>query len=447
MTKTTIDLPAAKRVLSGVPQPILAAVSGGRDSMCLLHFLHTWGKVNQVEVTAAHFNHHLRGETADRDEGFVKRICAEWGIPCVCGSGETRTYAEQEGLSLEEAARILRYRFLEEARLQKGCASILTAHHADDNAETMLLNLLRGTGLQGLTGIPEQRDHIFRPFLQVTRAELEVYAAEHNIPFVEDETNALDDAARNVLRHKVLPVLKELNPRAVENMSRTAELLTQDARALEEAVEAVVSKAAVMPGEKAELPVSACEHQSEAVLSRVMLKLLASVGGHRKDLAATHVGVVLDLIRGEVGREVSLPYGMSAGRTDDSLLICRTGNLPEQRSIRSGECVPFGAWSVAVGVEPVAGALCYALRPEEPLLVTGWRSTDRMTLPGSRGPRSLKRLCMDAGIAPANRNLMPVLRAGDQIVAAPGIGVDLAFVPQKGHAAIYVSFQNENSRY
>ena len=415
--------------------------------MCLLHFLHTWGKVNQVEVTAAHFNHHLRGETADRDEGFVKRICAEWGIPCVCGSGETRTYAEQEGLSLEEAARILRYRFLEEARLQKGCASILTAHHADDNAETMLLNLLRGTGLQGLTGIPEQRDHIFRPFLQVTRAELEAYAAEHSVPFVEDETNALDDAARNVLRHKVLPVLKELNPRAVENMSRTAELLTQDAQVLDGAVEAVLGKAAVTPGEKAELPLTACEHQPRAVLSRAVRSLLTSVGGHQKDLAATHVGAVLDLIRGEVGREVSLPYGMSAGRTDDSLLICRTGNLPEQRSIRSGECVPFGAWSVAVGVEPVAGALCYALRPEEPLLVTGWSPTDRMTLPGSRGPRSLKRLCMDAGIPPADRNLMPVLRTGDQIVAAPGIGVDLAFVPQKGHAAIYVSFQNENSRY
>ena len=445
MTKTTIDLPAAKRFLSGVPQPILAAVSGGRDSMCLLHFLHTWGKVNHVEVTAAHFNHHLRGETADRDEAFVKRICAEWGIPCVCGSGETRTYAEQEGLSLEEAARILRYRFLEEARLQKGCASILTAHHADDNAETMLLNLLRGTGLQGLTGIPEQRDHIFRPFLQVTRAELEVYAAEHNIPFVEDETNALDDAARNVLRHKVLPVLKELNPRAVENMSRTAELLTQDARALEEAVEAVVSKAAVMPGEKAELPVSACEHQSEAVLSRTVLRLLASVGGHRKDLAATHVGVVLDLIRGEVGREVSLPYGMTARREKETLRILRRRELPESCVISVGETVNFGSWRITLGREAMPGA--YAMTEASDLLITVWHPQDRLTLAGSRGPRSLKRLFADTGIAPANRNLMPVLRAGDQIVAAPGIGVDLAFVPQKGHAAIYVSFQNENSRY
>ena len=445
MTKTTIDLPEAKRFLSGVPQPILAAVSGGRDSMCLLHFLHSWGKANHVEVTAAHFNHHLRGETADRDEAFVKRICAEWGIPCVCGSGETRTYAEQEGLSLEEAARILRYRFLEEARLQKGCASILTAHHADDNAETMLLNLLRGTGLQGLTGIPEQRDHIFRPFLQVTRAELEAYAAEHNIPFVEDETNAMDDATRNVLRHKVLPVLKELNPRAVENMSRTAELLAQDARALEEAVKAVVSKAAVTSGQKAELPVSACEHQPEAVLSRTVLRLLANVGGHRKDLAATHVDAVLDLLRGEVGREVALPYGMTARRETETLRILRRTNIPKNCAIAVGETVNFGSWRVTLGREAMPGA--YAMAEASDLSITVWHPQDRLTLAGSRGPRSLKRLFADTGIAPADRDVMPVLRMGDQIIAVPGIGVDLAFVPKKEHAVIYVSFQNENSLY
>ena len=445
MTKTTIDLPEAKRFLSGVPQPVLAAVSGGRDSMCLLHFLHAWGKANHVEVVAAHFNHHLRGETADRDEAFVKRICAEWGIPCVCGSGDTRAYAEQEGLSLEEAARILRYRFLEETRLQKGCASILTAHHADDNAETMLLNLLRGTGLQGLTGIPEQRDHIFRPFLQVTRGELEAYAAEHNIPFVEDETNAMDDATRNVLRHKVLPVLKELNPRAVENMSRTAELLAQDARALEEAVEAVVSKAVVTPGKKAELPVSACEHQPEAVLSRTVLRLLANVGGHRKDLAATHVDAVLDLLRGEVGREVSLPYGMTARREKEALRVLRRREIPESCVISVGETVNFGSWRITLGREAMPGA--YAMAEASDLLITVWHPQDRLTLAGSRGPRSLKRLFADTGIAPADRDVMPVLRMGDQIIAVPGIGVDQAFVPKKEHAVIYVSFQNENSLY
>jgi tRNA(Ile)-lysidine synthase len=309
----------------------------------------------------------------------------------------------------------------------------------------MLLNLLRGTGLQGLTGIPVQREHIFRPFLQVTRAELEAYATKHNIPFVEDETNVLDDAARNVLRHKVLPVLKELNPRAVENMSRTAELLTQDARVLELAVGTLLNKTAVIPGEKAELPLAVCEHQPRAVLSRAVLSLLVSVGGHQKDLAAAHVEAVLDLIRGEYGREVSLPYGMTARREKDTLRIVRRAAVPESCTISVGETVNFGSWRVALGKEAAPNA--YAIAETADLAITTWHPQDRLNLAGNRGPRSLKRLFADAGIAPANRDVMPVLRSGEQIIAVPGIGVDLAFVPNNGCAAIYVSFQNENSLY
>ena len=142
MTKMTTDLAEAKRFLAGVPQPVLAAVSGGLDSMCLLHLLSTWGRAAGVRVTAAHFNHCLRGPLADRDEAFVKNICEAWEIPWVCGRGDTRALAEAEGLSLEEAARTLRYRFLEETRRSCGAATILTAHHADDNAETLLFHLL-----------------------------------------------------------------------------------------------------------------------------------------------------------------------------------------------------------------------------------------------------------------------------------------------------------------
>jgi tRNA(Ile)-lysidine synthase len=279
----------------------------------------------------------------------------------------------------------------------------------------------------------------------VTRAELEAYATKHNIPFVEDETNALDDAARNVLRHKVLPVLKELNPRAVENMGRTAEMLTQDARVLELAVGTLLNKTAVIPGEKAELPLAVCEHQPRAVLSRAVLSLLVSVGGHQKDLAAAHVEAVLDLIRGEYGREVSLPYGMTVRREKDTLRIVRRAAVPESCTISVGEAVNFGSWRVALGKEAVPNA--YAIAETADLAITTWHPQDRLNLAGSRGPRSLKRLFADAGIAPANRDVMPVLRSGEQIIAVPGIGVDLAFVPNNGCAAIYVSFQNENSLY
>ena len=422
--------------------PVLAAVSGGLDSMCLLHLLSTWGKANHMKVTAAHFNHQLRGPMADRDEAFVKQICEEWKIPCVCGRGDTPALAEAEGLSLEEAARTLRYQFLEETRRSLGAATILTAHHADDNAETLLFHLLRGTGLQGLTGIPAFRDGIARPFLQVPREELAAYARENKVPHIEDETNELEDAARNVLRRRVLPVLKELNPRAVENMTRTAELLAQDERALEIETGRLLRNVKT-DGTSARLPLAVCKKQPRAVLSRTVLSMMVQVCGRQKNLSAAHVEAVLELLGGNSGKEASLPYGMTARRTEDSLLICRTEAEKKELPVRLGETVALDQWEVTVGNQPEEGGICYPLREMEDLSVTGWSPSDRMTLPGSRGARSLKRLCADAGIRPWERDAMPVLRSGGTLAAVPGIGVDLKFLPREEHAVIYVTFHHK----
>ena len=145
----------------------LCAVSGGLDSMCLLEMTVRQGQKQGRRVAAAHFNHQLRGAEADRDEAFVRDWCAAREIPFFAGRGDVRVFAEETGRTVEEAARQLRYKFLEETRRREGFGCILTAHHADDSAETMLLNLLRGTGLKGLTGIPEKRDCILR---QIGRA-------------------------------------------------------------------------------------------------------------------------------------------------------------------------------------------------------------------------------------------------------------------------------------
>ena len=182
---------------------VLCGVSGGLDSMCLLHLLTTWGKKQGIHVTAAHFHHGLRGETADRDQAFVERYCHEHHIPFVTVRGDTKALVEQRGLSVEEAARLLRYDFLQDQAKRCHTAYVLTAHHADDNAETILLQLLRGTGGRGMCGIAPQRENLLRPFLQITRAQLETYANDHAIPFVEDETNREDDFSRNRIRHHV----------------------------------------------------------------------------------------------------------------------------------------------------------------------------------------------------------------------------------------------------
>lgn len=420
---------------------LLAAVSGGLDSMCLLELVSTWGRENGLTVTAAHFNHRLRGATADRDEAFVRDWCALRGIPFVSGGGDTRALARREHLTVEEAGRKLRYAFLDRAAAERNCDWILTAHHADDSAETMLLNLLRGTGSAGLAGIPKVRGNIARPFRNVTRAELTQYAEKRGVPHVEDETNETDGAARNVIRHRVLPALREINPRAVENMIRAAEILGQEDEALWEA-------AARLEKEVRPTPEGVCVVRKEltatppAVQARLVLRMMETVCGHRKDLTAAHTDAVLQLGHSPLETAVvSLPYGMRARNRGGELWIERTPHASDAAAVAVGRPARFGEWTVSLGNTPEKGWSC-ALSPAaaEKLTVTVWRSDDRLKLPGSRGRRTLKRLCADAGIPPTERDLLPVLRVEDRPAAVPGVGMDTEFLPEEGGGKLFVTF-------
>ena len=440
---TSTDLTAAKRFMEELcgrkTAAVLCAVSGGLDSMCLLHLLSTWGQ--GLTVTAAHFNHQLRGADSDRDEAFVRDWCAMQGIPFVCGRADVQALAAEEGLSLEEAARKARYTFLEEQRTALSCDWILTAHHADDNAETMLLNLIRGTGAKGLSGIPAVRGCIARPLLRETRKDLAAYAAENDIPHVEDATNEEDLFARNVLRHRVLPVLRELNPKAVEHMTAAADLLAQDDAALEGMARQLLQEACCEENDALRLDAELCLAAEAAVQSRAVHEALARMAGHRKDLSAAHVEAVCGLLRGAERREASLPYGLTAWREPSALIICRSAQAPQEAAIAVGETVSFGSWRVTLSRQ--SGDYALSLPQDAETRVTAWQREDRMTLPGSRGPRSLKRLCADAGMTPAARDLLPVLRVNGRAAAIPGIGMDLNFAPANLESAVFVTFHQE----
>ena len=417
---------------------VLCAVSGGLDSMCLLDYM---ARQRGFSVAAAHFNHQLRGAEADRDESFVRDYCAARGVPFVSGSGDTRALAEREGLSMEEAARRLRYAFLKETAAERGCDAILTAHHADDNAETMLLNLLRGTGSAGLAGIPPVRGNICRPFLRITRLELADYAAAHGIPHVEDETNDDPDAAaRNALRSSVLPVLRQLNPRFAENMARTASILREESDALESMARGLLDQVKELP-EGVSVPCLMLTQVPAAVAERAVLQLLVQVSGHRKDLTAAHVLAVLDLARGDrTDLEVTLPYGLTARRKKYTLEITRRPVWPASLPISVGGAVTFGGTEVMVSDAAVPGALPMGLPRGASMTVTPWRSGDWLRLPGSRGRRSFKRLCADRGLTPEERDRLPVLRVGEAHAADPVFGVQPDFAPCPGGQTVFVKF-------
>ena len=417
---------------------VLCAVSGGLDSMCLLDFM---TRQRGFSVAAAHFNHRLRGAEADRDEQFVRDYCAKHGIPFVSGSGDVRALAEGEGLSTEEAARRLRYEFLQETAEKNGADAIFTAHHADDNAETVLLNLIRGTGSAGLAGIPQVRGNLCRPFLRIPRAELADYAAAHDIPHVEDSTNADPNAAaRNALRTTVMPVLRQLNPRCAENIARTSSILREESDALESMARGLTDQAKELPGGIA-IPCLMLMDMPNAVAERTILQLMAQTAGHRKDLTAAHVVAVLDLARGRTGEaEVSLPYGMTARRKKYTLEITQRPARPGAVPISVGGAVDFGGMAVVLSDQASPDALPMALPQGAALTVTSWRSSDWLRLPGSRGKRSFKRLCAERGLTPEERDALPVLRVGEAHAADPVFGVQPDFAPCSGRETVFVKF-------
>lgn len=209
---------------------LAVGVSGGGDSVALLHFLHSIAGEWRLTLMALHLNHQLRGSESDRDEVFVRELCARWGIPLVAESAPVAQLAARQGLSIEECARQVRYDFFRRnAGGEVAGDKIATAHTLSDSAETLLLNLTRGTAVRGLCGIPPVRDNIVRPLIGCTRGEVEAYCAAHGLAYVTDSTNLADAYTRNRLRHAVVPVLLERNPGWLETVSGTMAALREDA--------------------------------------------------------------------------------------------------------------------------------------------------------------------------------------------------------------------------
>lgn len=303
---------------------VVVAVSGGMDSMVLLDCFARLKRLRAIRVIAAHMNHRLRGRASDADEAFVRRACAERDIECVVARKKPRA-----GANLQDAARRARYAFFEALARERGVRVIATGHHADDQAETVLLHLLRGAGLRGLSGIRTAAARgdllLLRPLLLVTRAEIEAYARRRLIAFREDATNAQPIYARNRLRHALIPALKRFNPRIVEALSMTAACLAADGDALDlVAHEAfrnartgdVAGGVALARAGYLELP--------KAVRTRVLALAFARASGSTADLNADQLRRMDEIALGQKPRgEYRLPTPWRFFRRGDLLIIRR----------------------------------------------------------------------------------------------------------------------------
>ena len=287
---------------------MLVAVSGGRDSVCLLHYLATMPR--DFSVAAAHLDHGQR-PTAGRDVAFVRQLCRELDVPLTVERADVPALARQRGVGLEEAGRMARYDFFRRTADSLGAQRIATAHHAADQAETVLLNLVRGTGMQGLAGIPPVRGRIVRPLLETSRDDIETYLKTHGLSHVEDETNRDTSLGRNRLRREVMPGLLSLHPGAAASICRTAELLRREDAFLDSLA------AAYLPQEGLSASRERLLSAPEVLRLRALRLLAGRLPVGKKDFTAAHYRAMAELLEG--GGMTALPAGAMA--------LCRNGKL------------------------------------------------------------------------------------------------------------------------
>lgn len=332
---------------------LLIAISGGLDSVVLTHLCHEL----KLDIALAHCNFNLRGAESDGDEDFVLELADNLDLDVYIERFSTEEFAKDNKLSTQMAARDLRYNWFSELADSLHFDYILTAHHADDNLETFLINLSRGTGLSGLTGIPEINENIVRPLLSFSREELETYAKDHNLKWREDSSNASDTYLRNKLRHHVIPVLKETNANLIQNFQTTLEHLKDTTDIVEESLRAVAKRAIVdldehkmvldiLPFKKANNP--------KAYLYEMF-----------KDYGFTAWDDILDLLEAQSGKQVfSEQYRLVKDRTH-LILTHRNDGV-----VKSSSNVSFMIEKAAINIQTPAGTLSF----DEAAAVVGHQS-------------------------------------------------------------------------
>ena len=368
---------------------VVCAVSGGADSLALLWAMYLLKEEWELDLSAVHFNHHLQPEEPDEDEQFVRDFCAGYGIPLYVGS--EHVVAGEKGL--EAAARDARYAYF--ATLP---GKIATAHTADDNAETVLMHLVRGTGLKGLGGIAPKRGNLIRPLLSVTRQEILEFLDEYSLAHREDSMNATDFCLRNRLRHHVMPVLKAENPKLSENLSAMALRLRLDEEAL--------SRLSQLDAPEVEK----LRAMSPAVRVRALDRFLKEWGIREPE--AAHIRLLESLVFSDnPSAKANFPGGITIGRNYGVLEVVPETALPELR------------YTCSDATEIINTPDTFTVVPVGTVYIRARRSGDAIRLPG--GTKSVKKLFIDRKIPAARRGQIPILCDDMGIIGIPGISVNL----------------------
>jgi tRNA(Ile)-lysidine synthase len=429
----------ADHQMIGRGHTVLVAVSGGADSMVLLHVLWQLCGPLALRLCVAHLNHQMRPE-AMQDAHFVETAACHLGLRCISGTGDVPAYQRQHKLSPEEAARQVRYAFLQATATQLGADRIAVGHTADDQAETLLFRLLRGSGLRGLGGIPPVRGAIVRPLIRVSRADILTYAQTHQLQFRADPSNAQRRYTRNRIRLDLLPALgAHYNPRLLPTLCRTAQLLADDEAALQATARQhflVARQPASEPGALS-VRVATLACLPLALQRRVVREALTEVSGGLQGMTSRHIAAILALLRSGTGsKRLGLPRGVVVERRYAELLIHRQAPVPTV-DVEVPLPVPGACRIATLGVTVISEQLPrHALAGPCPSGDVTWldadkvgqdvhirtrRAGDRLQPLGSAHAKKLKDFLIDAKVPRAVRDRLPLVVSGSAIAWVGGV--------------------------
>jgi tRNA(Ile)-lysidine synthase len=426
---------------------VLAAVSGGSDSVALLRVLKILQNEYGLNITVAHLNHGLRGEEADNEEEFVRLLSRKMNVNFFTKKLDIRELKNNAGRSLEEVAREERYRFLYQMAKEHGAVKIATGHHRDDQAETFLINLLRGSGLEGLKGIAPIRDGwLIRPLLYVGRDEILEFLKNEGLPYMRDSSNSDSSFLRNRIRNQLIPELnKRYNPQLTAGLARTAEIIRVEDDYMQDVVRRLIIlwKIAVDDREVV-IPLAEFSEQHEAIQARIVKFLLEEMTPFKKGISYRHIESVMDVCRkSDIRfRRLNLPFGILVEKQPSTLVIGKKSEIETHDADLDSRKGLFEIKVEIPGIihlnernikvefidrptiseiknHPETAFIDYG-RIEEPLFLRSIRPGDKIDFLGLGGTKKLKKYFIDKKISHRLRTSIPLLADSRSVVWIAG---------------------------
>lgn len=424
---------------------VIVGVSGGPDSVCLLHLFKTFSDELSLHIYVAHLNHMFRGSESEEDAQFVKALCSKWGLPFFSNQVNVPELINRTGLSPEDAARQVRYEFFNEVKEQTGAQKIATGHNRNDHEETILMNIFRGAGLDGLIGIEPVRDYYIRPLIEIPRKVIEKYLKQQDIPSRIDATNLTTEYFRNSLRLELIPLIREKYcPHLGQSLRRLSEIARRDLSFMEKETRKAWFEVVRCEPTKVIIDVEKFSEQDEAIKYRLAREAVETLAGDTKDFEARHTELLVEFIQqAQSGSLIDLPKNLQGEKVYEHCIISEeiisetadySYNLPvpgqiiiKETGVHIKADVINRNKETTIKSNPRFAYLDYDKINPKNLLVRNRKPGDRFKPLGGTGFKKLKDFFIDEKVSRRKRNDVSIIEAGGQIIWVGGMRIDDRF--------------------